>query len=170
MHSNRYGRRDRSRVLSLGAQDLPERHPRLSLNWSDPTGRTHTSVLAVQGIPVLFVEGDFTGRTAKPCREAVDAVLRMRPTLMVVDLGGVRETDATTVGLLDAMRKFANWHGIDLCLAAVPVGITTRLEGARSVARFETHTSSERAVGAALSRPRAARRPRPEERSRRSRV
>jgi len=84
-------------------------------------------------------------------------VLRMRPTRMVMDLGGVREADRTTVDLLEAMRRFAHWHGVALSLAAVPGVVQTRLELAAPSPPFDVHSNSERAVNAALSLPRARR-------------
>ena len=129
----------------------------LSLHWSDAAGRTRTSVRAVSGIPVMVVEGALVADTAKPCRDAIDAVLRMRPTRMVMDLGGVRDADRTTVDLLEAMRRFAHWHGVALSLASVPGVVQTRLELAAPAPPFDVHSSSERAVTAALTLPRARR-------------
>jgi len=103
------------------------------------------------------VEGALVAGTVKPCREGLDAVLRMRPTRMVIDLGGVRETDRTTVSLLEAMRRFAHWHGVAMSLAAVPGVVVVRFEGAAVDPPFDIHSSSERAVTAALAMPRARR-------------
>jgi anti-anti-sigma regulatory factor len=139
------------------ASGAAERHPRLTLNWADTTGRTRTSVHIVSGIPIMVIEGELVVGAGKPCREAVDAVLRMRPTRMIVDLGGVREADRTTVDLLDAMRRFAHWHGVALSLAAVPGVVRLRIEAAREVPIFDTHSTSDRAVNAALSQPKARR-------------
>jgi anti-anti-sigma regulatory factor len=127
------------------------------LNWTDSAGRTHTSIRSVSGIPVVVVEGALIVRTAKPCREAIDAVLRMRPQRMVLDLGAVRDTDNTTVDLLEAMRRFAHWHGVALSLASVPGVVQVRLEMATPTPPFDVHTTSDRAVNAALSLPRARR-------------
>jgi anti-anti-sigma regulatory factor len=157
MHPRRYERSGRSRLMAVSLSGTPERHPRLTLNWSDPLDRTHTAVHAVSGIPILIVEGALVAASAKPCREALDAVLRMRPTRMVIDLGGVRETDRTTVQLLEAMRRFAHWHGVALSLAAVPGVVQVRFEGVRVDPPFDTHSTAERAVSAAQAMPRARR-------------
>lgn len=157
MHPRRQDRTGRSRLTAIPSSGLPERHPRLTLNWSDPLERTRTSVHAVSGIPILIVEGALVAATARPCREAIDAVLRMRPTRMVMDLGGVRETDRTTVSLLEAMRRFAHWHGIAMSLAAVPGVVQVRFEDTRVDPPFDVHATSERAVTAALATPRARR-------------
>jgi anti-anti-sigma regulatory factor len=105
----------------------------------------------------MVVEGALVAASAKPCREALDAVLRMRPTRMVIDLGGVRETDRTTASLLEAMRRFAHWHGVALSLAAVPGVVTVRFEGMAVDPPFDIHSTSERAITAALTIPRARR-------------
>jgi anti-anti-sigma regulatory factor len=105
----------------------------------------------------MVVEGSLIADAVKPCREALDAVLRMRPTRMVMDLGGVREADRTTVALLEAMRRFAHWHGVALSLAAVPGVVQVRFEGVRVDPPFDVHSTSERAVTAALAMPRARR-------------
>jgi anti-anti-sigma regulatory factor len=118
-------------------------------------GRTTTSVHTVSGIPILVIEGALVAATAKPCREAVDAILRMRPTRMVLDLGGVREADRTSIELLEAMRRFAHWHGVALSMAAVPAVVAMRLESARVNPPFDMHATSDRAVTAALTQPRA---------------
>lgn len=159
MHPRRHDhdRSDRPRLVAVPTSGIPERHPRLSLNFSDTGGRTRTSIRSVSGIPVLVIEGALLAETAKPCREAIDAVLRMRPTRMVMDLGGVREADHTTADLLEAMRRFAHWHGVALSLAAVPGVVQTRLEMANPTTPFDIHSSSERAVSAALALPRARR-------------
>ena len=157
MHPRRHDRSDRPRLVAVPTSGTPERHPRLSLNFSDTAGRTRTSIRSVSGIPVLVIEGALLAETAKPCREAIDAVLRMRPTRMVMDLGGVREADRTTVDLLEAMRRFAHWHGVALSLAAVPGVVQTRLELATLTTPFDIHSNSERAVSAALTLPRARR-------------
>lgn len=157
MHPRRYERSGRTRLTAVSSTGVPERHPRLTLNWTDPLERTHTSVHAVSGIPIMVVEGALVGTTAKTCREALDAVLRMRPTRMVIDLGGVRETDASTVGLLEAMRRFAHWHGVAMSLAAVPGTVQMRFEGVRVEPPFDVHSTSDRAVTAALAVPRARR-------------
>ena len=157
MHPRRYDRAGRSRLAAVPPSGVPDRHPRLTLNWADPLERTRTSVHAVSGIPILAIEGSLVAAAAKPCREALDAVLRMRPTRMVVDLGGVRESDATTVGLLEAMRRFAHWHGVAMSLAAVPGLVQVRFEGVVVDPPFDVHSSSERAVTAALAMPRARR-------------
>jgi anti-anti-sigma regulatory factor len=157
MHRRRLDRADRPKLSSVPTTGSTERHPRLSLNWSDTAGRTRTSVKTVSGIPVLVVEGALVADTAKPCRDAIDAVLRMRPTRMVMDLGGVRDADRTTVDLLEAMRRFAHWHGVALSLASVPGVVQTRLELALPTPPFDVHSSSERAVTAALTLPRARR-------------
>jgi anti-anti-sigma regulatory factor len=141
----------------VSSAGVPERHPRLTLHWVDPLERTHTAVHAVSGIPIMVVEGALVAAAAKPCREALDAVLRMRPTRMVIDLGGVRETDRTTVQLLEAMRRFAHWHGVALSLAAVPGVVQIRFEGRTVEPPFDLHSTSERAVTAALAMPRARR-------------
>lgn len=156
MHPRRTDRSTRTR-WAVAASGAAERHPRLTLNWSDPSGRTRTSVHTVSGIPIIVVEGALVAGTAKPCREAVDAVLRMRPSRMVIDLGGVREVDRTTVDLLDAMRRFAHWHGVALSLSAVPGVVQLRIEAARGVTPFDTHSTSDRAVTAALAAPRVRR-------------
>lgn len=156
MHPRRTDRSHRPRWAAT-ASGAAERHPRLTLNWTDTAGRARTSVHTVSGIPIMVVEGALVAGVAKPCREAVDAVLRMRPTRMIMDLGGVREVDRTTVELLDAMRRFAHWHGVALSLAAVPGLVQLRIEAAREVPPFDTHSTSDRAVNAALSLPRARR-------------
>lgn len=156
MHPRRTGRSQRTR-WAVTASGSAERHPRLTLNWADPGGRTRTSVHTVSGIPILVVEGALVAGSGKPCREAVDAVLRMRPTRMIVDLGGVREVDPSTVELLDAMRRFAHWHGVALSLAAVPGIVQLRIEAAREIPPFDSHSTSDRAVNAALTQPRARR-------------
>jgi anti-anti-sigma regulatory factor len=156
MHPRRTDRSQRTR-WAVTASGAAERHPRLTLNWTDANGRTHASVHTVSGIPIVVVEGVLVASTAKPCREAVDAVLRMRPTRMIVDLGGVREVDRSTVDLLDAMRRFAHWHGVALSLAAVPGIVQLRIEAARDIPAFDTHSTSDRAVTAALTQPRARR-------------
>jgi anti-anti-sigma regulatory factor len=155
VHPRRYERSTRTRLAAVSS--TPERHPRLTLNWSDPQDRTWTSVHAVSGIPIMAVEGALVAGAARPCREAVDAVLRMRPTRMVLDLGGVREADRTTVDLLEAMRRFAHWHGVAMSLASVPGVVQVRLETAVLDPPFDIHSSSERAVTAALTMPRARR-------------
>jgi|SRR5690348_1628308 anti-anti-sigma regulatory factor len=157
MHPRRSDRSGRSRLTAVPSSGTPERHPRLTLSWSDPLDRTRTTVHAVSGIPILGVEGALVAGTAKPCREALDAVLRMRPTRMVIDLGGVRETDRTTVSLLEAMRRFAHWHGVALSLAAVPGVVSVRFEGMAIEPPFDVHSTAERAVTAALAMPRARR-------------
>jgi len=156
MHPRRE-RSGRSRLTAVSSSGVPERHPRLTLNWSDPLERTRTSVHAVSGIPIMVVEGALVAGTARPCREALDAVLRMRPTRMVMDLGGVRDTDRTTVSLLEAMRRFAHWHGVAMSLAAVPGVVSVRFEGVAIDPPFDVHSTSDRAVTAALSMPRARR-------------
>jgi len=156
MHPRRE-RSGRSRLTAVTSSGVPERHPRLTLNWSDPLERTRTSVHAVSGIPIMVVEGALVAGTARPCREALDAVLRMRPTRMVMDLGGVRDTDRTTVSLLEAMRRFAHWHGVAMSLAAVPGVVSVRFEGVAIDPPFDVHSTSDRAVTAALSMPRARR-------------
>jgi len=156
MHPHRSDRSARLKLTSI-PQGTPERHPQLTLNWTDSAGRTHTSIRSISGIPVVVVEGNLAVRTAKPCREAIDAVLRMRPTRMVLDLGGVRDCDRTSVELLDAMRRFAHWHGVALSLAAVPGVVASRLEAAAPEPPFDIHATSERAVNAALSLPRSRR-------------
>lgn len=156
MHPRRNERSGRSRLTAV-PNGVPERHPRLTLNWADPLDRTRTSVHAVSGIPILMVEGALVAASAKPCREALDAVLRMRPTRMVIDLGGVRESDRTTVSLLEAMRRFAHWHGVALSLAAVPGVVSVRFEGMTIQPPFDVHSTSDRAVTAALAMPRARR-------------
>jgi len=156
MHPRRE-RSGRSRLTAVPSSGVAERHPRLTLNWSDPLERTRTSVHAVSGIPIMIVEGALVAATAKPCREALDAVLRMRPTRMVMDLGGVRESDRTTVSLLEAMRRFAHWHGVAMSLAAVPGVVSVRFEGVALDPPFDVHSSSDRAVTAALTMPRARR-------------
>ena len=156
MHPHRSDRSARLKLTSI-SQGAPERHPQLTLHWTDSAGRTHTSIRSISGIPVVVVEGNLAVRTAKPCREAIDAVLRMRPTRMVLDLGGVRDCDRTSVELLDAMRRFAHWHGVALSLASVPGVVQTRLELAAPAPPFDVHSSSERAVTAALTLPRARR-------------
>jgi len=155
MHPRRHERSGRSRLAAVTG--APERHPRLTLNWSDPLERTLVSVSAVSGIPIVVVEGALVASTAKPCRDALDAVLRMRPTRMVVDLGGVRETDATTVSLLEAVRRFAHWHGVAMSLAAVPGVVQMRFEAAWIDPPFDVHSTAERALAAALAMPRARR-------------
>ncbi|HEY6798357.1 MAG TPA: STAS domain-containing protein [Kineosporiaceae bacterium] len=157
MHPRRYDRSGRSRLTAVSSSGIPERHPRLTLNWSDPLERTHTAVHVVSGIPIMIVEGALVAAAAKPCREALDAVLRMRPTRMVMDLGGVRETDRTTVQLLEAMRRFTHWHGVAMSLAAVPGVVQVRFEGVRIDPPFDIHSTSDRAVTAALAMPRARR-------------
>ncbi len=157
MHPRRYERSGRSRLTAVTASGVPERHPRLTLNWADPLDRTRTSVHAVSGIPIMVVEGALIAASAKPCREALDAVLRMRPTRMVMDLGGVRESDRTTVSLLEAMRRFAHWHGVAMSLAAVPGVVQVRFEGVAIDPPFDVHSTSDRAISAALSLPRARR-------------
>jgi anti-anti-sigma regulatory factor len=144
-------------LAAVNASGIPERHPRLALNWTDPAERTHASVHAVSGIPILMVDGALVASTAKPCREAIDAVLRMRPTRMVMDLGGVREVDRTTVELLEAIRRFAHWHGVAMSLAAVPGVVQARLEVTSVSPPFDIHSTAERAVNAALTLPRARR-------------
>jgi anti-anti-sigma regulatory factor len=144
-------------LTAVNGSGVPERHPRLTLNWSDPTERTHASVHTVSGIPILMVEGVLVAATVKPCRDALDAVLRMRPTRMVIDLGGVREVDRSTVGILEAMRRFAHWHGVAISLAAIPGVVQARLELTPVSPPFDAHSSSERAINAALSLPRARR-------------
>jgi len=156
MHPRRE-RSGRSRLTAVSSSGVPERHPRLTLNWSDPLERTRTSVHAVSGIPIMVVEGALVAGTARPCREALDAVLRMRPTRMVMDLGGVRDTDRTTVSLLEAMRRFAHWHGVAMSLAAVPGVVSVRFEGVAIDPPFDVHSTSDRAVTAALAMPRARR-------------
>jgi MFS superfamily sulfate permease-like transporter len=156
MHPRRTDRSARTR-WAVSASGAADRHPRLTLNWTDPTDRTRTSVHTVSGIPIIVVEGSLVTGAAKPCREAVDAVLRMRPTRVILDLGGVREVDRTTVDLLDAMRRFAHWHGVALSLAAVPGVVQLRIEAAKTVPPFDTHSTSDRAVNAALAQPRARR-------------
>lgn len=156
MHPRRSDRSTRTR-WAVAASGAAERHPRLTLNWSDPSGHTRTSVHTVSGIPIIVVEGALVAGSAKPCREAVDAVLRMRPTRMVIDLGGVREVDRTTVDLLDAVRRFAHWHGVALSLSAVPGVVQLRIEAARGVVPFDTHSTSDRAITAAMATPRARR-------------
>ena len=156
MHPRRE-RSGRSRLTAVTSSGVPERHPRLTLNWSDPLERTRTSVHAVSGIPIMVVEGALVAGTARPCREALDAVLRMRPTRMVMDLGGVRDTDRTTVSLLEAMRRFAHWHGVAMSLAAVPGVVSVRFEGVAIDPPFDVHSTSDRAVTAALAMPRARR-------------
>jgi anti-anti-sigma regulatory factor len=156
MHPRRSDRSARTRWAAT-ASGAAERHPRLTLNWSDPTGRTRTSVHTVSGIPIVVIEGALVATAAKPCRDAVDAVLRMRPTRMIIDLGGVREVDRTTVELLDAMRRFSHWHGVALSLSAVPGVVQLRIEAARGVPPFDTHSTSDRAINAALTLPRARR-------------
>ena len=156
MHPRRTERAARTR-WAVTASGAAERHPRLTLNWTDDAARSHTSVHTVSGIPILVVEGALVAGAAKPCREAIDAVLRMRPTRMIVDLGGVREVDRTTVELLDAMRRFAHWHGVALSLSAVPGVVQLRIEASRGVIPFDTHSTSDRAVTAALTMPRARR-------------
>jgi len=156
MHPRRNERSGRSRLTAVSS-GAPERHPRLTLNWADPLDRTRTSVHAVTGIPIMIVEGALVAASAKPCREALDAVLRMRPTRMVIDLGGVRESDRTTVSLLEAMRRFAHWHGVAMSLAAVPGVVAVRFEGTTVDPPFDTHSTSDRAVAAALAMPRARR-------------
>ena len=156
MHPRRTDRSTRTRWVA-SASGAAERHPRLTLNWTDADGRSHTSVHTVSGIPIIVVEGALIAGTAKPCREAVDAVLRMRPTRMVIDLGGVREVDRTTVDLLDAVRRFAHWHGVALSLSAVPGVVQLRIEAARGIPPFDTHSTSDRAISAALTMPRARR-------------
>ena len=153
----RADRSDRPRLTSVSGQGTPERHPRLTLQWSDDAGKTRTSIRAVSGIPVVVIEGALVAQTARPCREAIDAVLRMRPARVVLDLGGVRVTDRSTPELLEAMRRFAHWHGVALSLAAVPVGVQSRLESWSPRPVFDQHATSERAVNAALSMPRARR-------------
>jgi anti-anti-sigma regulatory factor len=157
MHPRRHDRSGRSRLATVTSTGVPERHPRLTLNWADPLDRAHTAVHVVSGIPIMIVEGALVAAAGKPCREALDAVLRMRPTRMVVDLGGIRETDRTTVHLLEAMRRFAHWHGVAMSLAAVPGIVQVRFEGVRVDPPFDVHSTSERAVTAALARPRARR-------------
>jgi anti-anti-sigma regulatory factor len=157
MHPHRYDGSDRPRLTSVSAASAPERHPRLILNWSDDAGRTRTSIRAVSGIPVVVVEGALAARSAKPCREALGAVLRMRPTRVVLDLGGVRESDRTTVELLEAMRRFAHWHGVALSLASVPGTVAARLDAVAPQPPFDAHATSERAVQAALMMPRSRR-------------
>jgi anti-anti-sigma regulatory factor len=76
---------------------------------------------------------------------------------MVIDLGGVRETDRTTVGLLEAMRRFAHWHGVAMSLAAVPGVVQVRFEGVKIDPPFDVHSTADRAVTAALTMPRARR-------------
>jgi anti-anti-sigma regulatory factor len=144
-------------LTAVPSSGVPERHPRLTLNWADPLERTRTSVHAVSGIPIMVVEGALVAVAAKPCREALDAVLRMRPTRMVIDLGGVREADRTTVSLLEAMRRFAHWHGVALSLAAMPGVVAVHFEGMAVEPPFDVHSTSERAVMAALAMPRARR-------------
>lgn len=156
MHPRRTDRSTRTR-WAVSASGAAERHPRLTLNWTDPAARSHTSVHTVSGIPIVVVEGALVAGAAKPCREAVDAVLRMRPTRMVMDLGGVREVDRTTVDLLDAIRRFAHWHGVALSLAAVPGVVQLRIEAARGIPPFDTHSTSDRAISVALATPRARR-------------
>jgi anti-anti-sigma regulatory factor len=156
MHPRRTERSARAR-WAVTASGAAERHPRLTLNWADPAGRTHASVHTVSGIPIIVLEGALVAGAAKPCREAVDAVLRMRPTRMIIDLGGVREVDRSTVELLDAIRRFSHWHGVAMSLSAVPGVVQLRIEAARGVAPFDTHSTSDRAVNAALSLPRARR-------------
>jgi len=156
MHPRRSDRLGRPRLTSVPS-GVPERHPRLTLNWADPLERTRTWVHAVSGIPIMVVEGALVASAAKPCREAMDAVLRMRPTRMVIDLGGVRETDTTTVGLLEAMRRFAHWHGVALSLAAVPGAVQVRFEAVTPHPSFDVHSTADRAVTAALAMPRARR-------------
>lgn len=156
MHPRRTDRSSRTR-WAVSASGSAERHPRLTLNWADDAERARTSVHTVSGIPIVVVEGALVAAVAKPCREAMDAVLRMRPTRMVLDLGGVREVDRTTVDLLDAMRRFAHWHGVALSLAAVPGMVQLRIEASKEVPPFDTHSTSDRAVNAALTLPRARR-------------
>lgn len=156
MHPRRTDRSGRTR-WAVSASGAADRHPRLTLNWSDAADRTRTSVHTVSGIPIIVVEGTLVAGTAKPCREALDAVLRMRPTRVILDLGGVREVDRTTVDLLDAMRRFAHWHGVALSLAAVPGVVQLRIEAAKGIPPFDTHSTSDRAVTAALTQPRARR-------------
>jgi anti-anti-sigma regulatory factor len=157
MHPRRYDRSSRTRLTAVPSSGTPERHPRLTLHWSDPADRTYTSVHAVSGIPIMSVEGALIAASAKPCREALDAVLRMRPTRMVIDLGAVREADRTTVDLLEAMRRFAHWHGVALSLASVPGVVQVRLEGSMVDPPFDVHSTSDRAVTAALTMPRSRR-------------
>jgi anti-anti-sigma regulatory factor len=156
MHPRRTDRSSRT-CWAAAASGATERHPRLTLNWSDASGRARTSIHTVSGIPIIVVEGALVAGSGKPCREAVDAVLRMRPTRVIVDLGGVREVDRSTVELLDAMRRFAHWHGVALSLAAVPGVVQLRIEATREVLPFDTHSTSDRAVTAALTQPRARR-------------
>ena len=156
MRSRRTDRSNRSR-WAAAASGAAERHPRLTLTWTDPLEHTRASVHTVSGIPVLVIEGALVASGAKPCREAVDAVLRMRPTRMVVDLSGVRDTDRTTVELLEAIRRFSHWHGVAVSLAAVPGSVQVRLEATRPDPPFDVHTTADRAVTAALTQPRARR-------------
>jgi len=156
VHPRRTDRSQRTR-WAVAASGAAERHPRLTLNWTDTTGRTRVSVHTVSGIPIVVVEGALVAGAAKPCREAVDAVLRMRPTRMIVDLGGAREVDGSTVELLDAMRRFAHWHGVALSLAAVPGVVQLRIEAAQGITPFDIHSTSDRAVSVALAQPRARR-------------
>ncbi|MDQ1288921.1 MAG: hypothetical protein QG622_2487 [Actinomycetota bacterium] len=156
MHPRRTDRSARTR-WAVSASGAADRHPRLTLSWADAADRTRTSVHTVSGIPIIVVEGSLVAGAAKPCREAVDAVLRMRPSRVILDLGGVREVDRTTVDLLDAMRRFAHWHGVALSLAAVPGVVQLRIEAAKAVPPFDSHSTSDRAVTSALSQPRARR-------------
>lgn len=101
---------------------------------------------SVNRTPVVTVGGALDRRASQPCRRALEAALRARPRCVLVDLTAVTSSDDYGVGLLEAMRRAAAWHGSRLWLAAVPEAVRVRLEQSGLLVEFPTSRNAARAI------------------------
>jgi len=101
---------------------------------------------SVSRTPVVTVGGALDRRASQPCRRALEAALRARPRCVLVDLAAVTSGDDFGVGLLEAMRRAAAWHGSRLWLAAVPEPVRSRLERSGVIEEFPTSRNAARAI------------------------
>jgi anti-anti-sigma regulatory factor len=105
---------------------------------------------------LVLVEGSLDRAALKPCRDALDRLLRAhpRPSYVVVDLARAAGPCEVTVALLAAARRYLRARGVVMVLAAVPDEVWTALREAHVGALYDVHPTA--AVALARLRVRVA--------------
>lgn len=114
--------------------------------WTTEDNSLCVALRSVSHSPVLAVGGVLDQRGAAPCRRALEVALRARPRRMVLDLSAVTATDLPAVGLVDAMRRAAAWHGAEIWLASLPDSLRVGLQRAGVLTEFPVARTMARAI------------------------